>query len=424
MRHAEQIPGRFPEPHECDRSSFFASADRPSEDVASPEIDVVLSDLERALCRDGSHAVVAVPPDSNATRLLRALMKRLPGSLRVVHLAPTVGEDEICARILGELRQEPGDAAEARLRGFVQELARRGSALVLVIGDADSMQAQTLGCLGRLAMASRSGLRLVLVVATEPGSDGNAIAELVAALGVGVEKVVLRTRPEQPQTEARARKPLEHSELDRGITPRAAAPAPGAAGPDRSTERGGQPSRSLGEAVRTVEPPGYASRARLWPLGATVALGIALALLGVQLLPAAMLPRDAVSEPVRIAERSEPVRSGVSATTQPSPSRSEAEAAESADAARTAARMRSKAGARPAGKIRAAAAPPVRTIPVSLNARPWARIEVDGREIGITPLADLPMAPGLHRFRAHLADGRVVERALRVDAYRNHISFP
>ena len=395
MRRTELILGRCPEPHECDRSSLLASADHPGEDVASFEIEVALRDLERALCRDGSHAVVAVPPDPNATLLLRALTKRLPGSLRVVYVAPTPGEDEICARILGELGQEPGADAEARLLGFVQELARRGEALVLVIGDAGSMQAQTLGCLGRLARASTSGLRLVLVVATEPGSDGNAIAELVAALGVGAEKVVLRTRPEQQQSEALARTPLERGELDCDITPPPAARVPEPSRPARSTERGGQRSRSHGEAIRAAEPPGYAFRARRWPLGMTAALGIALALLGIQLRSAATLPREVVPEPARVAERSEPLQASVLATTQPAPLHPKAEAA-----------------------------PSVRTIPVSLNARPWARIEVDGREVGITPLADLPMAPGLHRFRAHLADGRVVERALRINAYRNHISFP
>ena len=74
--------------------------------------------------------------------------------------------------------------------------------------------------------------------------------------------------------------------------------------------------------------------------------------------------------------------------------------------------------------IQSALEPPPPTIAVSLNARPWARIEVDGREVGITPLGDLPLSPGPHRLRAHLADGRVVERVVQIDAYRDHISFP
>jgi hypothetical protein len=49
---------------------------------------------------------------------------------------------------------------------------------------------------------------------------------------------------------------------------------------------------------------------------------------------------------------------------------------------------------------------------------------VDGRELGLTPLANVRLAPGAHRFRARLPDGRVVERVVRVDAYRTHITFP
>jgi hypothetical protein len=69
-------------------------------------------------------------------------------------------------------------------------------------------------------------------------------------------------------------------------------------------------------------------------------------------------------------------------------------------------------------------APTLTTVPVSMNAKPWARIEVDGREVGITPLADVPLATGHHRFRAHLPDGSVVEREARVDAQRDHVVFP
>jgi hypothetical protein len=73
--------------------------------------------------------------------------------------------------------------------------------------------------------------------------------------------------------------------------------------------------------------------------------------------------------------------------------------------------------------VRPAARAPT-PILVSLNARPWARIEVDGRDVGVTPLADVPIAPGIHRFRAHLADGRVIEQTAHIDAYRNRVIFP
>jgi hypothetical protein len=61
---------------------------------------------------------------------------------------------------------------------------------------------------------------------------------------------------------------------------------------------------------------------------------------------------------------------------------------------------------------------------VSLNAQPWAHIEVDGRDLGVTPMADVELEAGPHRFRARFADGRVMERTLRVDALRDHITFP
>ena len=66
-------------------------------------------------------------------------------------------------------------------------------------------------------------------------------------------------------------------------------------------------------------------------------------------------------------------------------------------------------------------APPV---PVHVNARPWARIFVDGQELGVTPLGNVPIEPGLRQFRAELADGRVVEREVRVETADQKVTFP
>ena len=67
--------------------------------------------------------------------------------------------------------------------------------------------------------------------------------------------------------------------------------------------------------------------------------------------------------------------------------------------------------------------PPAETVSVAINATPWAVIEVDGEEIGETPLAGIRLATGRHRFRARMPDGSVRERVIRIDADTTTVVF-
>ena len=70
--------------------------------------------------------------------------------------------------------------------------------------------------------------------------------------------------------------------------------------------------------------------------------------------------------------------------------------------------------------------PPAETfkpLAVQINASPWANIEVDGIDLGATPLANIPLFAGEHSFRARMPDGRVIERRVEIDAERRFISF-
>jgi hypothetical protein len=67
-----------------------------------------------------------------------------------------------------------------------------------------------------------------------------------------------------------------------------------------------------------------------------------------------------------------------------------------------------------------ASAPPVA---VSINATPWAVIEVDGRELGETPLAGVSLAPGVHLFRARMPDGTTRERAIEIAPDNDTVVF-
>jgi hypothetical protein len=367
-----------------------------SDGLGSAAMEVAVADLERALCRDRSHALlVATGPESHQARVLRALAGRLAGCLDVVLLTdPGIGEAEICAQILISLGQEPAVGAELQLAGLVKQLASRESALVLLISDANCMPAATLRCLGRLASDLRPGLRLGLVVAIEDCAEADPVAAVVAVLGVGVEKVVLDEANTNAATSVFAYPP-------RVVVPASA--DPGAAPlPGPRAEASG-----LAPTLRT----GF--RLGLWPRRASAILGILIALFGVYELAV-----PAASQEVAFELESEPVEeAGPIGFTQPAVPQLEVQHP-------VAVSVVQEEPSQPEQVSRRAFASAARAVAVSLNSRPWARIELDGRDIGMTPLGDVPMSPGPHRFRAHLADGRVVERVVLVDAYRNHIGFP
>jgi hypothetical protein len=70
-----------------------------------------------------------------------------------------------------------------------------------------------------------------------------------------------------------------------------------------------------------------------------------------------------------------------------------------------------------AGLPSVAAPPPVRSAPrtrVIVNAIPPALVQVDGRFVGETPIAELALEPGRHRVAAEFEDGTKVEREVEV----------
>jgi len=73
----------------------------------------------------------------------------------------------------------------------------------------------------------------------------------------------------------------------------------------------------------------------------------------------------------------------------------------------------------------AAAAPPVEIamVRIAINATPWAMIEIDGVPVGETPLSDVSLPVGRHRFVARMPDGSVRERVIHVDGQHDAVVF-
>ena len=72
---------------------------------------------------------------------------------------------------------------------------------------------------------------------------------------------------------------------------------------------------------------------------------------------------------------------------------------------------------------RAAPPAPVRApIEVGINSDPWSNVAVDGVDLGSTPIS-VSLSPGPHRFRAEMADGRIVEKEIEVKKGRREIVF-
>jgi type II secretory pathway predicted ATPase ExeA len=71
-----------------------------------------------------------------------------------------------------------------------------------------------------------------------------------------------------------------------------------------------------------------------------------------------------------------------------------------------------------------AASPPAASIPVFVNAVPSARIAIDGRDVGSTPIVGLRIPQGNRQFVASFEDGRRVERSVEVAGSEVYVLFP
>ena len=60
---------------------------------------------------------------------------------------------------------------------------------------------------------------------------------------------------------------------------------------------------------------------------------------------------------------------------------------------------------------------------VQVNARPWARVRIDGVDVGATPLSRR-LTPGVYQLEAEFPDGRRIQRAIDVGPERRFVSLP
>jgi len=362
-----------------------------------------LTDVHRALCRDGTHVVLVVDAPVPADFAAR-VAEEVRGETRV-EVTPLAGLDAAAAgrRLLVALGLDPGEAQpEIRARIELELLAKAHTSLALIVPDAPAVEPDALRRLGELAQAAPGrALRVALVAGLGP-EDPDPTARLVAALGTGVAKIELgerrRSLPE-PLSEPAAAGPTLPPLVAAGDRPRRVRPIPvrNAASARRRRRRAGI---SLGGLLLLALPAAILTRESAPPVPGPVAAAVA---------PRAATP----TRPAAVAETPAGVpRPAPSPVPTPRP-----EGVREAEEVRVApAKPRFETAPAPAPE---SPSPPPVSVRVNFNASPWAEIEVDGRAVGPTPIADLSLAAGIRHVRATFPDGRVVERDLRVGALAN-----
>ncbi|HEY8156852.1 MAG TPA: AAA family ATPase [Myxococcota bacterium] len=415
----------------------FALTADPDGYLPRPATEQALAALVATLREGKRPAALLGPPGLGKTLLLHLVARRLNDRLRSVYLPyAALPLDELCAWSLSLLGFSQSSDTIGDLIQTASELLSRGSGLLLLIDDAGAMPLPTARKLGDLVAASSGALRLLTAAA-----EGPSASRMLAATGANVHVVPLVDPMSEEETReyvlarlARARIPAPITarfdaatlrrvhRLSAGIPRRvhsvASAVLRGGApesGADPAEEREEAPSISINlapelegaEASEGEIPPVY--QALAWASTPRAEARVETAPSARAVFATALL-FGALGVSV----------SGVRALLGPPPASVAAPRAAPAAPARAEAPAAVIEPARSAAPTATAAS---QTVSVQVNARPWANIEVDGVDLGPTPIAGIPLLAGPHRFRAHMPDGRVVERDVTVTAENRFIVF-
>jgi hypothetical protein len=408
--------------------------------TSNPDGYVPWSGAERALAAlllwaHGGGAPIALlssPPGMGKTLLLKLLGKRVEPAVRPLYLAyPQCDRDALCGFVLHGLGRDADDAGP---RALLEALREDERPVLLLVDEGELLPTDSVQCLHEIATNAGGRLRAAIAVTRD-----EVLAELAKIFGDGAELVRIEGAMSRSEVAMHVRTQLARSDLDphlgahfdsaalgrlhevsegvpASLQSHAAAllfeaqrargeirvPRFGAARDE--VEEDDDTSVTIELAPRPREPD-FESATDRTPVrrSAVFALGAVLGIAAGAALAAVALHARGTHAPaaVETAPTPPPVASPPPTAVVPEP----------------------------AAPAPARAAPPATvaapTVAVSFNSDPWAYIEIDGRLIGVTPIAAHPIAPGRHRVVASLQDGRVVDREIQIDTDHNRrIVFP
>jgi len=343
----------------------------------TPRSEAALERLVHALRSEATRIAFVGPAAAGKTTVLHELPRRLGRSFACAHLPqPWLGPDEIRAWIESFAGPVPADSGKS-LEDLAYATARRGAGLVLLIDDANAMPLEVARALDALVERTDRALRLLLT-----GLDDERLERVLVCFDAPFEKITLAPPNEEPTMEAAPYEPLPRIGTAR--------PAIEPLHPTHRAEPGGEidavranSARALPASLLPERRPRIASvAAALATLAVVFAIGRWSATPHTEFVAAPLPAQSSTLPAVDAAPVAPPAPAETSRSVSPEP------------------------------------------VLVHVNARPWARVSVDGQEIGITPLGNVPLEPGLRRFRAELPDGRVVERDVAIDAGNRRVTFP
>jgi replication-associated recombination protein RarA len=175
--------------------NLFVATTDPRRYLPRAATEAALLWLERRIVGERAPATLMTgAPGMGKSLLLRVFAQRVRDRFRVVGMPGLDGDAAtLCTMVLDRLKVDAGTDSERALLFHAARLESRGSALLLLIDEAQRLSIETAGRLGALAETS-GGLRIV-------AATTEASVAFARALGAGAT-LTLRTPMDLAETEA------------------------------------------------------------------------------------------------------------------------------------------------------------------------------------------------------------------------------